>query len=107
MTSLSSVTKYIRNTNDYVNVTFDSLLQRQNISGKKASLSQLGVDGVGYVCLRQSLVVDIDIKKTLEISLRKSDAKVFRTEQIDSVDATRMQVVTTHIWKCFQGIANG
>jgi hypothetical protein len=96
MKSLSSVQTTIRNTNDYVNLTFDTLMQRQEQSTRKASLGQLGVDGVGYVCLRQSIVIHKDVKKTLEISLRKSDANVFRTEHIDSADPTRKQVVTTY-----------
>ena len=96
MESLSSVQTTIRNTNDYVNVKFETLLQRQQQSTRKAFLGQLGVDGVGYVCLRNSNVFHEEIKKNLEISLRKSDAKVFRTEHIDSVDLTRKQVVTTY-----------
>ena len=96
MKSLSSVQTTIRNTNDYVNVTFESLLQRQQLSRRGASLHQLGVQGVGYICLRKSFVFDVELKQTLDTSLRKSDAKVFRTEHIDSKDATRVQVVTTY-----------
>ena len=48
MSALSSLQETIRNTSDYVNVTFESLIQRQQLSSRGASLRQLGVLGVGY-----------------------------------------------------------
>ena len=96
MQYLSNVQKTIRNKKDYHEVTFHSLLEKQRHSRRGATISQLGVDGVGYVCLRNNVDFDLNLKQTFETSLKKSNMKLFRTEHADSEDTRRLQLVTTY-----------
>ena len=95
MNRLSSTEKNIRRTKDFVQIDFQSLLDRQQQSKLGGSLRQIQ-DGVGYVCLRHSVHFDAELKEDFEVLLRKSNKKLFRTEYEDSVDSTRLQFVTTY-----------
>ena len=96
MQFLSSVQKTIRNKNDYIEVAFQTLLEKQQHSRRGASKLQLEEDGVGYVCLRNAVQFDTNLKETFQTSMKKSNLKLFRTEYINSEDARRLQLVTTY-----------
>lgn len=93
---LSQVQKIIRKKNDYIEVAFDTLLEKQQHSRRGATKVQLEEEGVGYVCLKNIVQYDSEIKRTLETSLKKSNMKLFRTEHSNSEDASRLQLVTTY-----------
>jgi hypothetical protein len=62
--SKSAVTKIIRDTRDYTSIDFNLLLERQNNSRRRYTISQLGKDGFGYICLQNK---DLDFHQYTEV----------------------------------------
>ena len=105
--SNSPLFEQFKSSGNYEKVKFEELIQRQNRSTLKSSISQLGVKGgLGYICLRHSVILTPQVKKDYTTLLKRSLTKVFRTEDDESEDPSRKQLLTTcnHVFKNLEDV---
>ena len=81
---------------NFEEVSFVDLLLKQNNSKRKNLLSQLGLKGMGFICLQHNVEITEQVMRDYTTLLRNSDTKVFRTEDDNSSDPTRKQLLTTY-----------
>jgi hypothetical protein len=81
---------------NFEEVSFVDLLLKQSNSKRKNLLSQLGLKGMGFICLQHNVEISEQVMKDYTTLLRNSKTKVFRTEDDHSSDPTRKQLLTTY-----------
>ena len=77
---------------DYEELSFQVLLNKQSISKYGKTIQQLGQKGYGYLCLRHKVELTEEVRQDFICLLQTADVKVFRTAWANDefVDPTRL-----------------